>query len=97
MRIPMTAVAAAMLLSLTACGGKGDDKLGDQAEHAMDNKADAMDAQAHNMSGAQADMMHANAQATRDAGEAKEDAIDDADVNTQALSNEQKSAIVNGQ
>lgn len=29
MRIPMTAAAAAILLSLAACGGKGDDKLGD--------------------------------------------------------------------
>ncbi|KQU45983.1 hypothetical protein ASG67_15350 [Sphingomonas sp. Leaf339] len=91
------AAVAAALLSLTACGGKGDDKLGDQAEQVADNRADAMDAAADNMTGTDAAAMEARADATRAAGEAREEAIDDADVNAHAMSNEQKAALVNGQ
>jgi predicted small lipoprotein YifL len=91
------AAVAAMMLSLAACGGKGDDKLGDQAEQAADNRADAMDATADNMTGTDRAAMKADADATRAAGEAREEAIDDADVNAHAMSNAQKAAIINGQ
>jgi hypothetical protein len=40
-------------------------------------------------------MMQAKADATREAGDAKEEAIDDSDINADALSNAQKSEIVN--
>ena len=89
------ALAPALLL-LAACGGKGDDKLGDQAQEAMENKADAMDAAADNMTGPAADMMEANAEATRDAGKAKEEAIDDADINADAMTPAEKNAVING-
>jgi hypothetical protein len=89
------ALAPALLL-LAACGGKGDDKLGDQAEEAMENKADAMDAAADNLSGPAADMMEANAEATREAGDAREEAIDDADVNADAMTGAEKNAVING-
>ncbi|MDB5690181.1 MAG: hypothetical protein JWL91_2057 [Sphingomonas bacterium] len=89
------ALAPALLL-LAACGGKGDDKLGDQAEQAMENKADAMDAAADNLSGPAADMMEANAEATREAGDAREEAIDDADVNADAMTGAEKNAVING-
>jgi predicted small lipoprotein YifL len=91
------AAVAAMMLSLAACGGKGDDKLGDQAEQAADNRADAMEATADNMTGTDRAAMQADAEATRAAGDAREEAIDDADVNADAMSNGQKAAIVNGQ
>lgn len=91
------AVVAAALFALSACGGKGDDKLGDQAAQAADNRADAMDATADNMSGTQRDVMEANADATRAAGEAREEAIDDADVNADAMTNGQKAVVINGQ
>lgn len=82
------ALLAASALSLAACGGRGDDKLGDQVEQAADNRADQMEATADNM--------HDQAEAIRDKGEKQEDAIDDADVNAAAMSNEQKAALVNG-
>lgn len=79
--------AAASLLVLAGCGGKGDDKLGDQAEQTADNKADAMEAQADNLDD--------QAEAVRDAGEEKQEAIDDADVNAHALTNAEKAAATN--
>jgi predicted small lipoprotein YifL len=91
------AAVAAVMLSLAACGGKGDDKLGDQAAQAADNRADAMEATADNLTGTDRAAMQANADATRAAGEAREEAIDDADVNAHAMSNAQKAAIINGQ
>lgn len=79
-------VAAA--LALSACGGKGDDKLGDQVEQAADNRADALEAQADNLED--------QAKAVRKSGERQEDAIDAADVNAQAMSNSEKEALING-
>lgn len=78
----------AMALSLAACGGKGDDKLGSQVEAAADNRADAMEAAADNMED--------QAKAVRQSGDQQADAIDDADVNAQAMSDEQKAALING-
>jgi ABC-type glycerol-3-phosphate transport system substrate-binding protein len=96
MRLTLTTAVAAACLALAACGGKGDDKLGEQAQEAAENRADAMDAAADNMSGPAADAMEANAEITRDMGKAKEEAIDDAVVNAEAMSNAQKQAVVNG-
>ena len=89
MKTAFTAAALSLAaLSLSACGGKGDDKLGDNIEQAADNRADALEARADNLE-EQADLV-------RDKGEAQSDAVDDADVNAQAMSDEQKAALVNG-
>lgn len=89
MKIAFTAAALALTaLSLSACGGKGDDKLGDNIEKAADNRADALEARADNLED-QADLI-------RHKGEAQSDAVDDADVNAQAMPAEQKAALVNG-
>ncbi len=78
----------AMALSLTACGGKGDDKLGSQVEGAADNRADALEDAADNLED--------QAKAVREKGEEQSDAIDDADVNAQAMPAGEKAALVNG-
>lgn len=93
----LTGIAVTGLIALSACGGKGDDSLGDNTAQAADAKADNLEAAADNATGAQEDALEAQADATREAGEQREEAIDDADVNAQALSNGQKEALVNGQ
>ena len=84
-------------LFVAACGGQGDDKLGDQAEDAAENQADALDRSADNLSGTAEEATEAAADATRAAGEAREEAIDDADVDADSMSNEQKGQLINGQ
>jgi predicted small lipoprotein YifL len=82
------AILAVSALSLAACGGKGDDKLGDQVEQAAENNASALEATADNLED--------QADAVRDNAEERSDAIDDADVNADALTNGQKAAVING-
>lgn len=94
MRIMLLAAVSVLSLTLASCGGKGDDKLGEQAQESMENKADAMDAAADNMTGPAEDAMEAQADATREAGAAKEEAIDDADVNADKLTPAQKKAAI---
>ena len=93
MKRTSTIVAAIGLsLVLAACGGKGDDKLGEQVQEA----ADKMDAMADNMSGTSEDLMQAKADATREAGDAKEEAIDDSDINAEALTPAERAKVING-
>ena len=82
------AILAVSALSLAACGGKGDDKLGDQVEQAADNNAAALEATADNLED--------RAEAIRDNGEERSEAIDDADVNADALTAGEKNAVING-
>lgn len=97
MRAFTSTLVSATFLALAACGGQGDDKLGEQAQEAAEDRADAMDAAAENMTGASEDMMEAKADATRQAGAAREEAIDDSDINAGALTNSQKNAMAQGQ
>ncbi|MEG3083207.1 hypothetical protein U1707_06105 [Sphingomonas sp. PB2P12] len=87
-KLSIAVTLAAMAVSLAACGGKGDDKLGSQVEKSADNRADALEATADNLED--------QAEAVRDNAEHQSDAIDDADVNAQAMPQAQKDALVNG-
>ena len=93
----LAGASAALLLSLAACGGDEDDALGERADQVAENRAEAMDAAAENLSGARREGMEDQADATRRAGERAEEAIDESDVDADELSERQKAAIVNGQ
>ncbi len=86
MKFMLKAALGAGLLALAACGGKGDDSLGDnvadQHEAVADNLEDAADNTTNEVV---EDRLEDKADAVRDAGEAKEEAIDDADVNAAAV------------
>lgn len=89
MKRVMTAVLAlGLATSLAGCGKSGDEKLADRVENHADAQADALRNQAA--------ALDAEAKQVRENGKQRADAIDAANLNTQAMSNEQKAAIVNG-
>lgn len=85
----MKFAAIAGFALVAACGGKGDDALGDNVADAYDNAADAVEMQADNLEAAGneagAEMLENRADALEDIGKAKEEAIDDADLNAAAV------------
>lgn len=97
MKIMLKFAVGAGLFALAACGGQGDDALGD-------NVADAAEAQAENLQAAsenaasevQSDQLEEKAEAVSERGEQMEEAIDDADVNAQGVAETPQEPIVNG-
>jgi hypothetical protein len=77
------ALVGAAALALAACGGKGDDTLGEYVQENMENAADALDEAADNAAGNEAATLENQADALRNAGDNAEEAIDEADVNAQ--------------
>ena len=76
------AIVGAAALALSACGGKGDDTLGEQVQENYENAAENLDAMADNTAnGAEADALENQADALKAEGDRKEEAIDEADVN----------------
>lgn len=90
-------VVGAGLFALAACGGKGDDALGDNAADVAEAQAENLEAAAENAtSEPQAEAMEERAETVKEAGAEREEAIDDSDVNARALTDEQKEAVTNG-
>jgi hypothetical protein len=80
------ALVGAAALALSACGGKGDDSLGENVQENMENAADSLDAAADNTANtAEAANLENQADALRNAGDNAEEAIDKADVNAQQV------------
>lgn len=80
------ALVGAAALALAACGGQGDDAAGDNVEQNYDNMADNLDAMADETANGMAeDSLENQADALREEGDAKEDAIDEADTNAAAV------------
>ncbi len=94
MRIFTVAAISALALTLAACGGRGDDQLGEEAQEAMENRADLIDLGAQSQPGVAKVLAEAHADAVREEGDAKEKAIDGADLNADKLTPEQRRAIV---
>ena len=80
------AIVGAAALALAACGGKGDDALGDNIEDNYDAAADNLEAMADNTAnGAEAAALENQADALEAEGDTKEEAVDEADVNAAAV------------
>lgn len=89
------ALIGAASLALSACGGQGDDTLGENVQENMEAQAENRDARADNAAtDAEADTLENQAEQLRDEGERREEAIDDADVN--AANAAEADAAVNG-
>lgn len=86
MKTIFAAAGLAATLTLAACGGSGDDALGDAAADQDEARAEALEDNG----------MDAAAERVEDSGYAREEAIDDADVNADAMTTAQQNALVNG-
>ena len=78
------ALVGAASLALVACGGKGDDALGENVQENYEAASENLEAMADNTTNdAAAATLENQAAALEAEGERKEEAIDDADVNAQ--------------
>ena len=76
------ALVGAASLALAACGGQGDDALGENVQENYENAAENLDAMADTTANTgEAAALENQADALREEGEAKEQAIDAADAN----------------
>lgn len=78
------AVVGAAALALAACGGQGDDTLGENIAENYDAAADNLEAAAENVTN-EADVLENQADALREEGENAADAVDSADANAAAV------------
>ncbi len=82
------AIVGAATLALAACGGKGDDALGDNVADNYEAAADNLEMMADNTAnGAEAAVLENQADALEAEGLRKEEAIDEADVGNAAAVN----------
>jgi transcription antitermination factor NusA-like protein len=97
MKLILRAAAGACLIAVGGCGGQGDDSLGENAADVAEEQAETLDAAAENATNEVAEEnLEAQADALREAGERKKEAIDEADVNADDMTAAQKNAVANG-
>ncbi len=75
------ALVGAASLALAACGGQGDDSLGENVQENFEAASENLEAQAENTSGTTAETLENQADALESEGARQEEAIDEADVN----------------
>lgn len=75
------ALVGAAALALAACGGQGDDSLGENVQENFEAAADNFEAAAENAAPAEAATLENQADALEAEGARQEEAIDEADVN----------------
>ena len=96
MKLLAKALIGPALLTVAACGGKGDDTLADNAAEAYEAQADNVEEMADNVTNeATEEALENKADALREKGEAKEEAIDRSDVDNRGMTQAQKDAVVN--
>jgi predicted kinase len=79
------AIVSAASIALAGCGGSGDDTLAENVQENMEGQADNLDALAGNAAtDAEAEALGNQAEQLRDEGNAREEAIDEADVTNAA-------------
>ena len=92
----LTFAIGAGMIALTACGGDGDDALGDNAADTAEAQADNLEAMADNATNeARSDALEDQADAVEEKGEAREEAIDNSDVDADAMTDARKEAAAN--
>lgn len=80
------AIVGAAALALAACGGQGDDALGENVNDNYEAAADNLEMMADNAATeGEAEALENQADQLEETGEAKEEAIDEADVNAAAV------------
>jgi len=76
------AIVGAAAFALAACGGQGDDSLGENIEENYEAAAENLEAMADNTANAaEAEALENQAEALEEEGENRAEAVDEADVN----------------
>jgi hypothetical protein len=86
-----------LLLSAVLAGCSGTSEVSEQVEERADNRAEAMEAAAESMTNAlQQNLAREQAETVRQAGEERAEAIRGSRIDADALTNEQKTRLING-
>jgi hypothetical protein len=87
-----------VFILLAGCGGEGRDRIAERVEENADNRAAAMEAASRSMTDAlQQNIAEQQAEAVRQAGEERADAIRNSQLEAEALTPEQRNELIAGE